>query len=72
MKENEFWIRALGIVSTVFIGLVVIGGGCSAHESRLISQAIKDGTNPIAASCAIRGIGNSAKAVLCAAVVDAK
>jgi len=59
MSENKFYIFILGLISAIFIVLIATIGACSIYESRLVSEAIKNGVDPISARCAISGSSNS-------------
>lgn len=52
MDENTFWAFFLKCAALVLCVLIVTIGGCSAYESRLISEALASGKDPIEVRCA--------------------
>ena len=67
LEWARLWIPA------VIIGVALAIGGpisCNIYEDHLVANAIKDGTDPIAASCARYGMANngSAKVAICASL----
>ena len=66
MSEEEFWLGVWKIVATVLCVITLTIGGCEVSGRLLISGMVKDGADPIAASCAINGMIVASSAVICA------
>ena len=57
MDENQFWIAAWKVFATGVVSLAAVIGGCIGHTDYRISEAIKAGTEPLAAYCALSSSG---------------
>ena len=57
--EDNFWIKFYGLIAIIFIGLFLTITIISVHSDRVIAEAIKNGGNPIAVSCAISNSGSN-------------
>ena len=53
MDENQFWLSVWKLVAISFCVLTATIGGCTAQSNYLVARAVKDGADPIKASCAI-------------------
>lgn len=53
MENDNFWIKFCGLITTIFIGMFLTITIVSVHSDRVIAEAIKNGGNPIAVTCAI-------------------
>lgn len=51
--EQIFWTNFWKIMAAVVISLIVTTGGCTAHQSKLVADAIDNGAHPIEARCGI-------------------
>lgn len=71
MEDNKFWIKVWTKVTLMFIVFTISTTSCVIHDTSIttkaISEAIKDGKDPVAVRCAITGFNsdNAAKAVIC-------
>ncbi len=53
MDDNKFWLRMTKLVmGGMMLGILALGT-CTAYESKLIKDMVKDGADPIMARCAI-------------------
>ncbi len=52
--EPEYWIS--GLIATVILSLPVSLAVCSINDNATMERMVKDGANPIAAQCAVRGM----------------
>ncbi len=53
MKDNAFWYGIWKLVAICFCVLVGSLSGCVINSQYTVARAIKDGADPIKASCAI-------------------
>lgn len=51
MDENQFWIKIWSIIAICFCVLTLSISGCNINKHEKISEAVKQGSDPIAASC---------------------
>ena len=52
MNENEFWVAVWRAVGLTFIGVSCVIAGCVSYESYVLSEALKQGADPMSISCA--------------------
>jgi hypothetical protein len=66
MDENKFWLRIWQLLAGLAAVGILTTGGCVAYESKLVSDAMTSGKDPIAARCAISGTSTGyGQAALC-------
>jgi len=52
-EENRFWRLVVICFTIFFCSLTGSISSCTAYQSHLISKAVKDGADPMQASCSI-------------------
>lgn len=69
MSDNIFWLR-IWAISALTVSVLILSIGASViYDSAKIAEAIKNGADPMKASCAIRGFnGGGAGSAVCAQV----
>ena len=63
MEENKFWLHINQMGAGLAVVAILTLGTCTAYESKLASDMVKGGTNPVAARCAV-SIGTSTACLL--------
>ncbi len=53
MEENQFWIAVWRATAAVIAVIVMTIGGCNVHQQRAVVQMVKNGADPLRASCAL-------------------
>jgi len=53
--DQRFWIKIWYAIITGFIAMVMSISGCTMHRNAKISEAIKNGANPVEAGLALGG-----------------
>lgn len=66
MNENEYWIKFWKTVGTIFILFSVTIAGCVAHQNEVKRDLISKGMDPIAVTCALDGMNEGGRSVICA------
>jgi hypothetical protein len=52
VSEGDYWHAIWKLVATTLCFLVLISASCSAYRVTIVSDAIRDGNDPIATACA--------------------
>ena len=66
MNEGEFWIKFWKTVGTVLILIVATVAGCEFHKDEVKRDLIGKGIDPIAVTCALDGMNEGGRSVICA------
>lgn len=65
MDDNTFLLRIWRLAAGTICVLVVSIAGCSANDSRILAQMVRNGADPIAARCALGNLSTTGQ-VVCA------
>lgn len=75
MCDNEFWIKfwtiLLGCIASVFTVGTLCATVSGYHQRDIMAEMVRAGYSPMAASCAVAGVGQNEQ-VICATAAGAK
>lgn len=75
MDENTFWIKFWTILLGCIASVLTVGIICSTisgyHQRDTMAEMVRAGYSPMAASCAVTGVGQNEQ-VICASSVVGK
>jgi hypothetical protein len=69
--DQKFWYSIWRLFAVLICVLAVSAAGCTMHSKNKLSEMVKNGVDPIIASCAMGGAG-SLTSNLCVQIIASK
>jgi len=69
--DQNFWYSIWKLVSITVCVLIVSISGCTANDRRVVAEMVKNGADPVIASCSL-GVVGGYNAALCAQAIASK